>query len=105
MWQVTQDLCNWPLELTVVTCRGENGLRGVPQITWVPWAAGGCFVQGMMECLLVWTDLGYPEGCKRLGNSQEQHPLPPSPLCSGVCSGNVGRILEGILEDSNIRRF
>lgn len=48
MWQVTQDLCNWPLELTVVTALGKMVSEVFPKSPGYFGTAGGCFIKGMM---------------------------------------------------------
>lgn len=67
MWQVTQDLCNWPLELTVVTAVGKLVSEVFPKSPGYHGQLEGVLLKARWECLLVWTYVGYPEGCRGLG--------------------------------------
>lgn len=98
MWQVMQDLCNWPLELTVLTAMGKMVSEVFPKSPGYLGQLEGVLVKAWWECLLVWTYLGYPEGSGGQACSQEQqHPLPPSLPCFGVCSGNFGGMSDGLM--------
>lgn len=97
MWQVTQDLCNWPLELSVVTAVGKMVSEVFPKSPGYLGQLEGVLLKAWWECLPVWTDLGYSEGCRGRALSQGQHPLPPSLPCFGVCSGNFGAVSDGLM--------
>lgn len=80
MWQVTQDLCNWPLELTVVTAMGKMVSEVFPRSPGYLGQMEGVLLKAWWECLPVWTDLGYCEGWGRSGI--QLGAAPSATLCS-----------------------